>query len=234
VVLLFAPGNEARLVHDIVWTGSRNLFTNGSIDIGLLIERLRGITVVGLRFYERGIFVLIIVSLLAGAYIILNLKEKIKLFTFFFLAAGFTSMYSLIVVPWSGARPYLSVTVFFLITALSLLAQIKKCISTLLVKKVFWVSVCIAFGVSFIGALKDIVNVYTKFKDRVVWVSSQREKGIIENIEVNDIVRHNRHCAVLCDVGYADWVRIPFAMYYGVKSIVVNNREETKNLDRCS
>jgi len=52
------------------------------------------------------------------------------------------------------------------------------------------------FAVFFIYALKDILNVYTKFKERTDWIISQREKGVLDNIEVTSIVSYNKHCAL--------------------------------------
>ena len=72
--------------------------------------------------------------------------KKIKIFTFFFLVAGFISAYSLVTIPPMADRAYFSMVVFLFITALNLLIQIKESISVpLLVKRLFWGSVCIIF-----------------------------------------------------------------------------------------
>jgi hypothetical protein len=217
-VLVFAPGNEARFVGEGV-TSSTSLFKNGSIDIKLLIYRFYRVT---LKFAHRGGLLLFIVSLFAGTYI-LTQKKKIKIFTFFFLVAGFISAYSLIAVPPMSDRAYFPMVVFLFITALNLLIQIKESINLpLLVKKLFWCSVCVIFAVSFIYALKDMLNVYTKFKERADWIISQREKGVLDNIEVTSIVSYNKHCALYeqegADVGSLVY-RDNIAKYYKVNSL---------------
>ncbi|MDR1104369.1 MAG: hypothetical protein LBK92_03320 [Endomicrobium sp.] len=78
------------------------------------------------------------------------------------------------------------------------------------------------FAVSFIYASKDIVNVYTKFKERADWIISQREKGVLDNIEVSSIVAYNKHCVLYeqegADVG-SDLYRDRIAKYYKVNSL---------------
>jgi hypothetical protein len=217
-VLVFAPGNEARFVGEWV-AASTSLFKNGSIDIELLIYRFYRVT---LKFAYRGGLVLFIAFLVTGAYI-LTRKQKIKIFTFFFLVAGFISAYSLVTVPPISDRAYFSMVVFLFITALNLLIQIKESISvSLLVKRLFWGSVCIIFAISFIYASKDIVNVYTKFKERADWIISQREKGILDNIEVSSIVSYNKYCALYEQEGadvVSDLYRYNIAKYYKVNSL---------------
>ncbi|MDR1434633.1 DUF6056 family protein [Candidatus Endomicrobiellum devescovinae] len=78
------------------------------------------------------------------------------------------------------------------------------------------------FAVSFIYALKDILNVYTKFKERADWIISQREKGVLDNIEVTSIVSYNKHCVLYeqegADVGSLVY-RDNIAKYYKVNSL---------------
>jgi hypothetical protein len=148
IILLAAPGNYVRL-NSYEFVHEYGFFTR------LLIR----------FFYTTNIFIkhgllLAGFSVIAGFELLIHQKRRINIFSFLYLLAGIMSAYSMVLSPVFIERVFFPVTVFLIITFLSVFCQIELPEMLKRNRKLFILLVLILFSFSFLKAGMVIVKIY--------------------------------------------------------------------------
>jgi hypothetical protein len=155
-------------------------------------------------------------------YELFHRKEKINLFTWFYLLAAVVSVFSMSVSPSFPERALLITIVFSCIPLLGLCRQIKINLPANL-KRNMALLIMIGFLGSYLVASRNIVGVYLKTQKRTQYIIEQKEKGILDIEITSAIPAGNEHSAFWgqedLTVNPDSWLNIQVAAFYEIKTI---------------
>ena len=211
--LLVAPGNYIRFAESEMVQYS--MFTK-------LVTRFISVTSVFAKNYG---LLFTILSVWVGYDLIRHQRQKISLFTWFYFFAGLAGTYSMIMSPFFADRAFLIVMVFLLITFFNVLLKIEFEIPQIIKRNipVFSVLILLFFFYSYFEAGKNIFGVYSRWQQRISYIQTQKNEGVVD-IEINQSISvWNKHAAayMIPDL-YIDTEKYPnksIANFYEINSI---------------
>jgi len=217
IFLVAAPGNYVRAISEQAAQSS----LNGGFII-ILFKRFLGIT---LKVLENYSFIIIALSVFLYFEIVHHKKKKIPAVTWLYALAGMASIYSMLLSPSFPDRTFFIVIVFWCLTLGTLLVRYEPEIPEIFRRnsKLILVSLFILFSSSFLFGARNTVGIYLKWRDRLQYIESEKQKGNFD-IEVKaPIPATNRHTApyrlddISNDIYF--WRNVDIAAYYGINSI---------------
>jgi len=225
-LMIAAPGNYIRT--EVV----RQIGGGYSNDPLLLmfIKRFFSITYI---FIKNQGFLLVSISLILGFDLLYHQKQKLQIFTYFYLLAVLISVYSMLLSPAFPDRAFFIVIVFSVITLGNVLRQMKieMKIPEIVKRYAVFITalVIICLSVSVLNVSRKIITVYLRWYDRVEYIAAEKEKGnfTIKTKPIINIITADNHVANLSEI-YGDKDKYPntaIAKYFGLQSIECNTEQ---------
>jgi len=212
ILLILAPGNYARqgLLHH--W-GSESF---------MALKRLVGVTLI---FGKDLGFMLIAVCAILAFDLIHNKKQKLSMFSYFYMLAAVVGAYSMLLSPSFPPRSFFIVTVFSGIALGHILLQTKIELPEIVKRNLKAIVVCsaIAFSFSVLNSSRNFIGVYMEWNNRIKHIEAEKAKGNFD-IELRaPIPVWDKHVASygLQDLLHNEdkWPNTDIAKYFGLSSI---------------
>jgi hypothetical protein len=172
-LLVCAPGNYVRVEMSLEEANNQRSF---------LVRLFMQFWTATEMFFVNGGFLMAGLTVILGYDFIVRQKQKLNLFTWYYLFAGITGVYCMIMSPEFPGRAYLIVTVFLCIALLSSLRQVEITVPEIVKRNIPAIStgIFIIFGWSFLMASRNIAGIYTKTQSRIAYIQEQKSKGILD------------------------------------------------------
>jgi len=219
VVQIAAPGNYVRMA---VAVG------DNTINLLTYIQRFISITRV---FIDNHGMLFLAITIFLGFDLIYHRKQKLQLFSYFYMLAVLAGIYSTLLAPGLAPRAFLIVTVFMVITLGNVLVQSKLKIPDIVKRNPLWfaIPILVFATFTFLDTTREIVGNYLRWQDRIEYILAEKEKGNLDLV-VKPIYSQNRHLSSweLEDVSpdKEHWANIAAARYFGLDSIRTNDEPQ--------
>ena len=212
LVLVLAPGNYARqgLLHH--W-GSESF---------MVLKRLVGVTLI---FGKDFGFMLIAICAILAFDLIRNKKQKLNMFSCFYMLAAVVGAYSMLLSPSFPPRSFFIVIVFGGIALGNILLQTEIKLPEIIKRNMNAIVICslIAFSFSVLNSSRNFIGVYLEWNNRVKYIEAEKAKGNFDIELKAPIPVWDKHVASygLRDISHNkdEWPNTDIAKYFGLSSI---------------
>ena len=222
--MIAAPGNYVRAEVIRQMGGG---YSNAPLLL-MLIKRFFSITKM---FVKNQGFLLVSISLIFGFDLLYHQKQKLQVFTYFYILAALISVYSMLLSPGFPDRAFFIVIVFLVISLGNVLRQMEMEIPDIVKRNIVFIAALaiICLSVSVLNVSKKVIAVYLRWYDRVEYIAAEKEKGNFA-IKTKPIIAEDNHVALygLEDI-YSDkdgWTNTVIAKYFGLQSIESNGNDK--------
>jgi len=205
--LILAPGNNTR----------QGLFHHYGSESFMALKRLVGVTLV---FGKDFGFILIAACAILAFDLIHNKKQKLNMFSCFYMLAAIAGTYSMLLSPSFPPRSFFIVIVFSGIALGHILLQTEIKLPEIIKRNMNAIVVCglIAFSFSVLNSSRNFIGVYLEWNNRIKHIETEKAKGNFD-IELRaPIPVWDKHVALYGLQDIDRW-HVEAAKYFGLSSI---------------
>jgi hypothetical protein len=215
ILLIAAPGNYVRA--EVI----KNLAPQ--TDVSLIITFIKRFLKITVNFGDKYGFIIMAAAAILVFDLLFHQKRKLNLFVYIYAIAAMTGVYSMVLSPTFPDRAYLIAFVFCGITLGGIFINFN---APELIKRnniVILLFILAVLFPSFLQAARNTVSIYLRWKDRIEYITAEKQKGNFDIAVKAPIPSRDKHTAQHGLVDVSDdkdkWQNTDIAKYFGLSSI---------------